>query len=61
MEKVIREATGLPVYLDNDANLAILGEWWQGSGNGCKVVAGLTLGTGIGGGFVINGHSYRGG
>lgn len=61
VKDVIREATGLLVHFDNDANMAILGEWWQGAGEGCPVVAGLTLGTGIGGGLVINGRIYRGG
>ena len=56
----VGEAIGIPVFLDNDANMAVLGEWWQGSGRRSAVVAGLTLGTGIGGGLVINGHIYRG-
>ncbi|MDZ7289881.1 MAG: ROK family protein [candidate division KSB1 bacterium] len=58
---IIKETIELPVHLDNDANLAVLGEWWKGAGEQCAVVAGLTLGTGIGGGLVINGRVYRGG
>jgi glucokinase len=56
----VGEAIGIPIFLENDANVAILGEWWQGSGERNAVVAGLTLGTGIGGGLVINGRIYRG-
>lgn len=56
----IGAATGLPVQLDNDANMAILGEWWRGAGQRQAVVAGITLGTGIGGGLIIDGHVYRG-
>lgn len=54
------EATGLPVALDNDANCAAYGEWWQGAGRGAERLIGLTLGTGIGGGIVIGGEIYRG-
>lgn len=57
----ITEAIPLPIHLENDANVAILGEWWRGSGEKCPVIAGVTLGTGIGGGLAINGHIYRGG
>ncbi|MGH7145664.1 MAG: ROK family protein [Planctomycetota bacterium] len=53
-------ALGLPVALDNDANLAALGEAWLGAGRGCKAVALFTLGTGIGGGIVIDGEVFRG-
>ena len=57
---LIWEATGLPVVLDNDANCAAYGEWWQGAGRGAERLVGLTLGTGIGGGIVIGGEIYRG-
>jgi glucokinase len=60
VQEVIAHATGLPVHVDNDANLAVLGEWWLGAGNRSSVVAGLTLGTGIGGGLVIDGRVFRG-
>lgn len=56
----LRKSSGLPVFLDNDANLAILGEWWMGAGDRKDVVAGITLGTGIGGGLVLGGKIYRG-
>lgn len=58
--QALSTATGLTVVVDNDSNAAILGEWWKGSGQGSSVVSGLTLGTGVGGGLVIDGQLYRG-
>jgi len=58
---VVGHTVGLPIHLENDATVAILGEWWQGAGERSPVVAGITLGTGIGGGLVIDGRVYRGG
>ena len=60
LRDLIAEATGLPVTLDNDANCAAYGEWWQGAGRGADRLVGLTLGTGIGGGIVIGGEIYHG-
>ncbi|MFH1227974.1 MAG: ROK family protein [Planctomycetota bacterium] len=51
---------GLPVYIDNDANLAALGEQCFGSGKGIGNLLFLTLGTGIGGGIIIDGRIYHG-
>ena len=45
----------LPATLDNDANCATLGEWWLGAGRGVQTQVGLTIGTGIGGGLIIDG------
>jgi len=56
----IAERLGLPAALDNDANCATFGEWWQGAGRGVRTLAGLTLGTGIGGGLVLDGRLVRG-
>ncbi len=53
-------ALGLPATLDNDANCAIFGEWWRGAARGAKHVVGLTIGTGIGGGIVLDGEIYHG-
>jgi glucokinase len=50
----------LPAALDNDANCATYGEWWQGAGRGTRHMAGVTLGTGIGGGLICNGQLLRG-
>jgi len=48
------------VYLENDANAAALGESWVGAGRGEKVVLCVTLGTGVGGGLVVDGKIYQG-
>lgn len=49
-----------PVTVDNDANLAALGEAWKGAGKGLKNFLMMTLGTGVGGGLVIDGRVFRG-
>jgi len=56
----IAEALDLPATLDNDANCATYGEWWQGAGRGASSLVGVTIGTGIGGGFVEEGRILRG-
>lgn len=56
----IAEATGLTAAIDNDANCATLGEWWHGAGRGGRVVVGITIGTGIGGGIVLDGQIFHG-
>lgn len=50
----------MPVTLDNDANCATVGEWWLGAARGGRNVVGMTIGTGIGGGLIINGELYHG-
>ena len=52
--------TGLPVKAGNDANVAALGEAWKGGGNGCENMVMATLGTGVGGGIIINGRPVEG-
>ncbi|WP_196246316.1 ROK family protein [Lacticaseibacillus zhaodongensis] len=52
--------TDLPVVVENDANAAALAERWQGSSQGIDDYVCIVLGTGIGGGIVINGKPYRG-
>lgn len=56
----IGRLTKLPVYADNDASLALLGEVWLGAGRGEPVAVIFTLGTGIGGGLVSDGKVYHG-
>jgi glucokinase len=51
---------GIPTTLDNDANCATLGEWWVGAAKGGRNVVGLTIGTGIGGGLILDGKLYHG-
>lgn len=56
----IADALDLPSTLDNDANCATYGEWWQGAAQGASSVIGVTLGTGIGGGVILRGELVRG-
>jgi glucokinase len=56
----VADLVRLPVTLDNDANCATLGEWWQGAARGGRNVVGITIGTGIGGGIVIDGRLHHG-
>ena len=56
----VADALHLPTALDNDANCAVFGEWWRGAARGAKHVVGLTIGTGIGGGIVLDGAIYHG-
>lgn len=56
----ISKLSGLPVWADNDASLALLGEVWLGAGQGEEVAVIFTLGTGIGGGLVVDGDVYHG-
>jgi glucokinase len=56
----ISDAIRLPVTLDNDANCATVGEWWRGAAQGARNVVGLTIGTGIGGGVIVDGKLFHG-
>jgi glucokinase len=58
--ELMEERLGLPVYVDNDANLAALAEQRVGAARGARNVVMLTLGTGIGSGIVIDGRVFRG-
>jgi glucokinase len=55
-----RERFGLPVGIENDASAAALAEWRLGAGRGAANLLMLTLGTGVGGGFVVDGRLFRG-
>jgi glucokinase len=57
---VMAERLGLPVALDNDANVAAFAEWAHGAARGTDTMAMLTLGTGVGGGLVLDGRPYHG-
>ena len=54
VERELHSLTGLKVRAGNDANVAALGEMWQGGGKGYKNLVMVTLGTGVGGGIIIN-------
>lgn len=58
--KTIKETYELPTYLDNDANVATLGEFMFGAGKGTENMVFITASTGIGGGAVLNGKLFRG-
>jgi glucokinase len=60
LRDLISNAVRLPATLDNDANCATYGEWWLGAGRDVDTLVGLTLGTGIGGGIVLNGRIFHG-
>ncbi len=56
----MRERHGLPVAIDNDGNAAAIAEWRAGAARGASHVVMLTLGTGVGGGLILDGRPYRG-
>jgi len=60
LRKILKRATGLPTFVDNDAKVMALGELTYGAGRGCSNVICLTLGTGVGGAIIIDGRLYRG-
>ena len=60
ISKELSALTGLPVTAGNDANVAALGEFWKGGGKGCRNMVFVTLGTGVGGGIVIEGKLLHG-
>ncbi|SEN54717.1 glucokinase [Amphibacillus marinus] len=57
---ILTELSNLPVYVDNDANIAALGENWLGSGQLAENLIAITLGTGVGGGIIANGKIISG-
>src|SRR5919198_5981277 len=58
--EVMSERLGLPVYVDNDSNAALIAEHREGAARQARHAALLALGTGIGGGLLIDGRIYRG-
>lgn len=60
LRDILTQKLNMPVSLDNDANLVALGEYWKGAGRGAKSLVCLTLGTGVGGGIVLNGKIWHG-
>lgn len=60
VEHELETMTGFKVKVANDANVAALGEMWQGGGKGYKNLVMITLGTGVGGGIIINEHILAG-
>ena len=60
LRDLVSRAVDLPATLDNDANCATYGEWWLGAGQDLRYLVGITLGTGIGGGIVLDGEIVHG-
>jgi glucokinase len=60
LKSILNKKLRLPIFLDNDANLMCLAEYKLGAAQGFKNVVSLTLGTGVGGGIIIDGNLYRG-
>ncbi len=60
LRSILSEKTGLPCVVENDANCMTYAEWKHGAGNGFKNVICVTLGTGVGGGLILDGRMYRG-
>ncbi|MBM7542406.1 ROK family glucokinase [Amphibacillus cookii] len=58
--RILTDLSGLPVYVDNDANIAALGENWLGSGQLADHLIAITLGTGVGGGIIVDGKIVSG-
>jgi len=56
----LEDRLGMPVLIENDANCAAVGEFWQGAGRGAKSLFLFTLGTGVGGSLVIDGEVWEG-
>ncbi len=60
IDEELKKRTGLTVTVDNDANIAALGEYAYGAGRGVTEMFMVTLGTGVGGGLILDGNIYRG-
>ena len=60
LKRIMEERYGIPVFVNNDANCFALGEFYFGKGIGSDHMIGLTIGTGIGAGIIINRHLYAG-
>ncbi|WP_199621554.1 ROK family glucokinase [Paenibacillus alkalitolerans] len=60
VKATLEQKLSVPVKMNNDANVAALGEVWGGAGKGIDNVVVYTLGTGVGGGIIIRGHIYEG-
>lgn len=60
LAKLLREAVGMPVEVGNDVNVGALGEWVAGAGQGSRFMLGVWMGTGVGGGLVLDGRPYTG-
>ncbi len=60
LKEILEKELKMPVEIENDANAAALGEWWKGAGSGTNSLFCITLGTGVGGGIILNGKVWHG-
>ena len=60
LKKLVEERFGIPTFIENDINLAALGESWRGAGQEVSNLVCISIGTGIGAGIIIDGELYRG-
>ncbi|HEY4554770.1 MAG TPA: ROK family glucokinase [Bacillaceae bacterium] len=60
LRDLVKDALQIPTAIDNDANCAALGEMWKGAGKGAGDLICITLGTGVGGGIIVNGDIVHG-
>jgi glucokinase len=60
LKRLLEARYGKPVFVNNDANCFALGEYYFGKGRGASSMIGLTIGTGLGGGVIVNGRLYAG-
>src|SRR3989338_8856518 len=60
IKQLVQKRLNIPTYVDNDVNLITLGEWQYGVGKNFKNIVCITLGTGVGGGLILNNKLYRG-
>ena len=60
LRESLQTALGIPTYVEYDGHTAVLGEWWAGAGRGCDSLVDIIIGTGIGGGMILDGRLLRG-
>lgn len=60
LKKILEKELKIPTFMDNDVNVITLAEWRYGAGKGCDHLICMTLGTGVGGGLILDGRLYRG-
>jgi len=60
IRRILQERFDLPVAVDNDVNALVLAEWFFGAGRDCRNLAVIAVGTGVGGGLILNGTLVRG-
>ena len=60
LRDILEKELRVPVAIENDANAAALGEWWRGAGSGTHSLFCITLGTGVGGGIIMDGKIWHG-